>query len=139
LAEAKENCALAQANREISEYLKNYLKKNVEELRQSKERCFEKSLDCVKKLKTSFTKVGAYSAEENFVRGDPEGVIKWISGEAKAFEEILSDRGMFVHFLVRGGFQPSWRRPGVIMSRPWPRPKLHSPWMIRRIHQLKQP
>jgi hypothetical protein len=49
-------------------------------------------LDCVKKLKTSFTKVGAYSAEENFIRGDPEGVVEWISGEAEAFEEILSDR-----------------------------------------------
>jgi hypothetical protein len=50
-------------------------------------------LDCVKKLKTSFAKVGAYSAEENFIRGDPEGVVEWISGEAEAFEEILSDRG----------------------------------------------
>jgi hypothetical protein len=37
--------------------------------------------------------VGAYSAEENFVQGDPEGVIEWLSGEAEAFEEILSDRG----------------------------------------------
>jgi hypothetical protein len=46
-----------------------------------------------KKLKTSFAKVGAYSSEENFIRGDPEGVIDWISGEAEAFEEILSDRG----------------------------------------------
>jgi hypothetical protein len=36
--------------------------------------------------------VGAYSTEENFKRGDPEGVIEWISGEAKSFEEILSDR-----------------------------------------------
>jgi Ribonuclease G/E len=93
LAEAKENCALAEANREINEYWKNYLEKSVEELRQSKERCFEKSLDCVKKLKTSFAKVGAYSAEENFVRDDPEGVIEWLSGEAETFEEILSDRG----------------------------------------------
>jgi Ribonuclease G/E len=67
LAEAKENCVLAQDNQEISEYWKNKLEKNVEELRESKERCFEKSLDCVKKLKTSFTKVGAYSAEENFI------------------------------------------------------------------------
>jgi hypothetical protein len=50
-------------------------------------------LDCVKKLKTSFAKVGAYSAEENFIRDDPEGVVEWISGEAEAFEEILSDRG----------------------------------------------
>ncbi len=93
LAEAKENCALAQANQEISEYWKNKLEKNVEELRESKERCFEKSLDCVKKLKASFAKVGAYSAEENFIRGDPEGVVEWISGEAETFEEILSDRG----------------------------------------------
>jgi Ribonuclease G/E len=93
LAKAKENCALAQANQEISEYWKNHLEKYVEELRKSKERCFQKSLDCVKKLKTSFAKVGAYSAEENFIRGDPEGVIEWISGEDEAFEEILSDHG----------------------------------------------
>jgi cell division septum initiation protein DivIVA len=92
LAEAKENCALAQTNQETSEYWKNYLEKNVEELRKSKERCFEKSLDCVRKLKTTFAKVGAYSTEENFIRGDPEGVVEWISGEAEAFEEILSDR-----------------------------------------------
>jgi hypothetical protein len=50
-------------------------------------------LDCVRKLKTSFAKVGAYSAEENFIRGDPEGVIEWISGEAEAFKKNLSDRG----------------------------------------------
>jgi hypothetical protein len=50
-------------------------------------------LDCVKKLKTSFAKVGTYSSEENFIRGDPDGVIDWISGEVEAFEEILSDRG----------------------------------------------
>jgi hypothetical protein len=52
----------------------------------------KKSLDCVKNLKNSFSKVGAYSSEENFIRGDPEGVIEWISREAEAFEEILSDR-----------------------------------------------
>jgi hypothetical protein len=67
LAEANENCALAQASQEISEYWKNKLEKNVEELHESKERCFEKSLDCVKKLKTSFSKVGAYSSKENFI------------------------------------------------------------------------
>jgi hypothetical protein len=73
--------------------LENYLEKTVEELRASKERCFEKSLGCVKKIKASFANVGAYSNEDNFIRGDPEGVIEWISGEAEAFEEILSDRG----------------------------------------------
>jgi hypothetical protein len=47
----------------------------------------------VKKIKGIFANVGAYSTEENFIRGDPEGVIEWISGEAETFEEILSDRG----------------------------------------------
>jgi hypothetical protein len=53
----------------------------------------KKSLHCVKKIKASFTKVGAYSAEEDFIRGDLEGVIEWMSGEAETFEKILSDHG----------------------------------------------
>jgi hypothetical protein len=72
LTEASENLALAKVSEEIIEWSKTRLEKNVEELHDSKERCFEKSLDCVKKLKSSFAKVGAYSSEENFIRGDPE-------------------------------------------------------------------
>jgi hypothetical protein len=93
LAEAKLKCAIAEADRDASEYWKNYFEKTVAELRSSKERCFEKSIECVNKIKTSFANVGAYSSEDNFIRGDPEGPIEWISGEAEAFEEILSDRG----------------------------------------------
>jgi hypothetical protein len=126
LAEAKEKCAVAQTNQEINEYWENHLEKNVEELRTSKERFFEKSLDCVKKIKASFAKVGAYSAEENFIRGDPEGVIEWISGEAETFEEILSDRGNVCTFSSVREFQPSWRRRGATILKPWPRPKLPS-------------
>jgi hypothetical protein len=63
------------------------------ELRSSKERCYEKSMACVQKIKTSFTNSGAYSNEDNFVLGDPEGPIEWINGEAEAFEEVLSGRG----------------------------------------------
>jgi hypothetical protein len=55
-------------------------------------------LECAKKLKDSFTKVGAYSSEQRFIRGDPEGVIQWIGEEAEAFDEILSDRGDFFAF-----------------------------------------
>jgi hypothetical protein len=47
----------------------------------------------VKKIKTSFANMGAYSSEENFIQGNPKGIIEWISGEAEAFEEILSDHG----------------------------------------------
>jgi hypothetical protein len=93
LAEAKLKCVVAEAERDTSDYWKNYWEKTVAELRASKEKCFEKSIECVKKVKTSFANVGAYSSEDNFVRGDPEGPIEWISNEAEAFEEILSDRG----------------------------------------------
>jgi organic hydroperoxide reductase OsmC/OhrA len=93
LVEAKEKCAVAEAKRGISEQWTNHLEKNVEELHISKERCFEKSMNCVKKIKTSFANVGAYSSEDNFVRSDPEGTIEWISSEAEAFEEILNDCG----------------------------------------------
>jgi hypothetical protein len=47
----------------------------------------------VGKIKTSFANVGAYSNEDNFVRGDPEGPIEWINSEAEAFEEVLNGRG----------------------------------------------
>jgi hypothetical protein len=93
LAEAKLKCAVAKADRDANEYWKNYFEKIVAELRASKERCFEKSMECVKKIKSRFANVGAYSSEDNFIRGDPEGVIEWISVEVEAFEEILSHRG----------------------------------------------
>jgi hypothetical protein len=112
LAKANERCALAQANQEINEYWKNKLQKNVEELRESKEKCFEKSLDCVKKLKTSFAKVGTYSSEENFIRDDPEGVVEWISGEVKAFEEILNDHGDICAFSGARGISAILEKAG---------------------------
>ena len=93
LAEAKLKCAIAEADRDASDYGKNYWEKTVVELRSSKEKCYEKSIECVGKIKTSFANVGAYSNEDNFVRGDPEGPIDWISNEAEAFEEILNGRG----------------------------------------------
>jgi hypothetical protein len=86
-------CAIAEADRDASNYWKNYWEKTVVELRSSKEKCYKKSIDCVDKIKTSFAKVGSYSSEDNFIRGDPKGSIDWISNEAEAFEEILSGRG----------------------------------------------
>jgi hypothetical protein len=47
----------------------------------------------VQKIKSSFANIGAYSNDDNFVLGDPEGPIDWINGEAEAFEEVLHGRG----------------------------------------------
>jgi hypothetical protein len=103
LAERNEDFEVAKAKQEISEWTSSRLQKNVDELHESKERCYEKSLDCAKKLKNSFAKVGAYSSEQKFIRGDPEGVIEWIGEEAEAFDEILSDRGDFCAFVGARG------------------------------------
>jgi hypothetical protein len=95
-------------------------------------------VECVRKIKTSFTNVGAYSSEDNFILGDPEGVIEWISAEAEAFEEILSDHGDVCAFSGARGLQLFWRSQVASMLKPWLRLKLPSPLMIRRTPRPKQ-
>ena len=43
-----------------------------------KEECYDVAMRCCNKVKSSFAKVVAFSTKQNFIRGDPEGVIKWI-------------------------------------------------------------
>jgi chromosome segregation ATPase len=112
LVKMNENFEVAKAKQEISEWTSSRLEKNVEELRDSRERCYEKSLDCAKKLKDSFAKVGAYSSEQKFIRGDPKGVIQWIGEEAEAFDEILSDRGDFCAFSSARGIAAILEKAG---------------------------
>jgi hypothetical protein len=98
VAEATENFEVEVVKHEICEIERSRAQKNTDELCASKERCYEISLECDRKLKDNFTRVGAYSSEQRFIRGNPDGVVQWINGEAKAFEEILSDRGDFCAF-----------------------------------------
>jgi hypothetical protein len=93
LARAKEERAVEETKRELSDQWVDHLEVNVKELRASQRRCYVKSIECVKKIKSSFANVGAFSSEENFSRGNPEGPMEWISNEAEAFEEILNSRG----------------------------------------------
>jgi molecular chaperone GrpE (heat shock protein) len=88
LAEAKLKYAIAEADRDASDYWKNYWEKIVAELRSSKERCFEKFVECVKKIKTSFANVGAYSSEDNFIRGDPEGPLNGSAARPKPLRKF---------------------------------------------------
>jgi hypothetical protein len=112
LVRAKEECTLEETKREISEQWANHLEKNVEELRATKKRCYEKSIECVKKIRTSFASVGAFSSEENFIRGDPKGPIGWISHKAEAFEEVLNSRGDICAFSGARGIATILEREG---------------------------
>jgi hypothetical protein len=98
LADMSKKFYVGMVKHELSEIEKSRAQKNVEELCDSKERFYEISLECAKNLKNSFAKVGAYSSEQRFICGDPDGVVQWISGEVEAFDKILSDRGDFCAF-----------------------------------------
>jgi hypothetical protein len=98
LNEATKNFNVELTKREISDIERSRVQKNVEELHEAKEKCYNVAIECAKNLKNNFSKVGAFSSEQNFIRGDPDGVIQWINGEVEAFEEILSDIGNFCAF-----------------------------------------
>jgi hypothetical protein len=98
VAEAAKKIEVESVKHEIYEIERTRAQKNSDELRVLKEKCYEISLECAKKLKDNFARVGAYSYEQKFICGDPDGVVQWISGEVEAFDEILSDRGDFCAF-----------------------------------------
>lgn len=52
-------------------------------------------LNVVKKLESMSFNICAFSSEEEFVRADVVGAVKWIEGEVKAFNEGLTGRGGF--------------------------------------------
>jgi hypothetical protein len=112
LVEMNEKFEVANAKHEKSEIERLRVQKNVEELRDSKERCYEISLECAKTLKNSFTKVGAYSSEQKSIHGDPDGVVQWINGEVETFDEILSDRVDFCAFAGTRGVATTLEKAG---------------------------
>jgi hypothetical protein len=112
LARVKEERILEETKRELSDQWANHLEINVEELRASKKRYYDKSIECVKKIKSSFASVGAFSSEENFTRGNPEGPIEWNSHKVEAFEEILNSRGDICAFSGARGIATVLERKG---------------------------
>jgi hypothetical protein len=112
LARAKEERILEETKQELSDQCVNHLEINVKELRASQRRCYVKSIECVKKIKSSFANVGAFSSEENFSRGNPEGPMEWISHETEAFEEILNSRGDICAFSGARGIATVLERRG---------------------------
>ena len=75
VAEATEKFEVEAMKHEICEIERSRAQKNADELQALKEKCYEISLECAKKLKDNFAKVGAYSSEQKFICGDPDGVV----------------------------------------------------------------
>jgi hypothetical protein len=103
VAKANENFNIEMVKHEICEIERSRALKNVDEHWATKEKFYEISMECARNLKSSFSKVGAYSSKQNFIRGNPHEVIQWINDKVEAFEEVLSDRGDFCAFTVACG------------------------------------
>jgi hypothetical protein len=74
IPEATENFEVEEVKHEICEIERSRAQKNVDELHAGKQKCYEISMECAKNLKNSFSKVGAFSSEQKFICGDPDGV-----------------------------------------------------------------
>jgi hypothetical protein len=72
LARAKEERTLEETKRELSDQWANHLERNVEELHASKKRCYDKSIECAKKIKSSFASVGTFSSEKTSQGATPK-------------------------------------------------------------------
>jgi predicted RNase H-like nuclease (RuvC/YqgF family) len=60
---------------EICEIERSRAQRNVDELHATKEKWYDVAMECAKNLKNNFSKVGAFSSEQKFIHGDPDGVI----------------------------------------------------------------
>jgi phenylalanyl-tRNA synthetase alpha subunit len=75
VAKATKNFNVELTKREISNIERARVHKNVEKLREAREKFYNVAMECVKNLKNIFSKVGAFSSEQKFIRGDFDGVI----------------------------------------------------------------
>jgi hypothetical protein len=73
LDEFNENLEVEKVKWKIPKAERDRVQKNVEELRLSKEEGFSIAIQCCDKLKNMFAKVGAFSNDQNFIRGEDEG------------------------------------------------------------------
>jgi hypothetical protein len=72
VAKATENFNVEVVKHEIYEIERSRAQKNVDELHAAKEKCYEIAMQCAKNLKNRFSKVGAFSSEQKFIRGNPD-------------------------------------------------------------------
>jgi hypothetical protein len=93
------------------------LKRCCEELCDSKEKCYEISLECAKKLKDNFGRVGAFSCEQKFIRGDPDGLSSGSLGRLKLLTRYSAIEGISALLLVPAGLYQFWKRSAVTMRR----------------------
>jgi hypothetical protein len=126
LAEINENFEVAKAKQEISEMERVRVQKNIEELRDSKEKCCEVSMGCAKKLKDSFAKGEPIHQSKILSMVIPKVLSSALAKRSKLLKKYLATVGTFVPSPVHEGLQKFWRKSAVNMLRLQPRQKASS-------------
>ena len=105
LAEKNEDFEVAKAKQEISEWTSARLQKNVDELRESKERYYEKSLDYAKKLKDSLQRWVPTHLSRNLLEAIPKESLNGPAKKLKLLKKFLAIVGIFAPSPVLEGLQ----------------------------------
>jgi hypothetical protein len=118
VAEATKNFNVEVVKYEICEIERSRAQKNVDELRAAKEKCYDMAMECAKNLKNNFSRVGAFSSEKKFIRGDPPMELSnGLAARPKPSRKFLVTQETYVLLPVPVGPCPFWRRLVVIMPR----------------------
>jgi hypothetical protein len=86
-------------------------------------KCFVKlkrnATKCAKNLKNSFSKIGAFSSEQNFIRGDPDRLSDGLTVKPKLLKRFSVTEEICVPSLVLVGPCRSLKRSAANMPRLW--------------------
>jgi hypothetical protein len=137
LAEMNKNFEVAKVKQEISEMERSRVQKNVEELHDSKERCYETSSECAKKLKIALQGWEHTLRNRNLFMVIPKGLSSGSAKRSKLLMKYSAIVGISVLSPVHEGSWPFWKKPVVSMLRLQPSQNLFSQQMTPRTPRLK--
>jgi hypothetical protein len=112
LPEKNEDFEVAKAKQEISEWTSARLQKNIDELRESKESYYEKSLDCAKKLKDSLRRWVLTHPSKKLLEAIPKGLSNGSVKKLKLLKRSSAIVEIFVLLLVLDGVAAILERSG---------------------------
>jgi hypothetical protein len=138
LAEKNKDFDMAKAKQEISEWTSARLQKNVDELRESKERYYEKSLDCAKRLKTVLQRWVLTHPSRNLLEAILNESSNGSMKKPKLLKRSLVIMVISVPLPVPKGLQQFWKNLAANTLKLQPRWRLFLLWRTRRILQLRR-
>jgi hypothetical protein len=117
LAEMNEHFEVAKAKQEISEMERSRVQKNIEELQDAKERCYEASIECAKKLKIALLRWEHTLQSKSLFVVIPKELFNGLTKKLKLSMKYSAIARISTLSPVLEGLRPFWKKPVVNMLR----------------------